>query len=419
MNPTNSVEKIYATFGDDFCLCPFLGVFYQTNRVVPQDHSDTVYNTARPCSVVDFPATACDITQGSIVEALNSPDWIRLRRDFLDGKFRDIPDCKNCSDAERLGARSSRMGANQHFVHHAHGDLVDQVNQIINNDLTVNGVVSLDYYPSNYCNYSCIMCAGGASSSRLTYEIKLRRIKERIVLNAVDQDFYDVLQQVEILNFTGGETVMQQQVHDLIDYLIQENLSHRITIFLLTNCSTYPEPLIEKFQKFHNVVYLCSIDGVGPVIEYQRRGAKWPDVENISLRLIHHEFISTVVNTVLTAVNAPSFVDLVQWFHDNRVPNVVVTPVFRVDHLSIAALPDGLKTLTRERLTQARSEYAGRQDGWTDANTVALIDSVVTMLDRTAHDPQALHLFREHIMQEDSVSKVKFLDAVPDWQPYW
>lgn len=369
--------------------------------------------------MVDFPAAACDIKHDNIVDALNGPEWIRLRKDFLSGRFRDIPDCKNCSDAEKLGARSSRMGANQHFAHHAHGNLIEQINDIVNNDLKVTGVVSLDYYPSNYCNYSCIMCAGGASSSRLAYEIKLRRIKERVVLNAVDSDFYEVLKRVEILNFTGGETVMQQQVHNLIDYLIQENLSHRITIFLLTNCSTYPESLIEKFRQFHNVVYLCSIDGVGPVIEYQRRGASWPEVEEISLRLIHHEFISTVVNTVLTAVNAPTFVDLVHWFHDNRVPNVVVTPVFRVDHLGIAALPNELKNLARQRLTEARLEYAAQQDVWTDKNTVSLIDSVVTMLDRTPHDPQLLSRFREHIQQEDSASRHRFLDVVPDWQPHW
>lgn len=419
MNNANSLEKLYQEFGEDFCLCPFLGVFYQTNKVVPAGQTNAVSNTARPCSVIDFAHHAADINSQKMLDAMNSPDWIRLRRQFLAGEFRNIPECKNCSDAEKLGARSSRQGANQHFVHHAHSDLIARVRNIVDHDLRVEGVISLDYYPSNYCNYSCIMCAGGASSSRLTFEVKIRKIKERIVLNAVDTDFYDILQQVEILNFTGGETVMQQQVHDLIDYLIQEDLAKKITIFLLTNCSSYPDHLIEKFRHFYNVVYLCSIDAVGPVIEYQRRGANWGMVESNALRLIHHEFISTVVNVVLTAVNAPSITDLIDWFHHNRVSNVIVTPVFRVDHLGVGAMPHALRQQCLDRLTAAYTNYSLQPDPWTQKHTLPLIQSITTMIERCSHDREYLSKFREHILQEDQASKIKFLDAVPDWRDHW
>ena len=248
------------------------------------------------------------------------------------------------------------------------------------------------------------------------------------MVNEPDADFYSVLDRVEIINFTGGETVLQKQVHDIIDYLIQRGRSQEILITLLTNASSYPENLIEKFRQFKGVIYNVSIDGIGDVIEYQRRNSVWSEVATNSLKLINHEFIVTVVNYVLTAINVLSAMDFVDWAYQNgigpefendlHVSYINISPVFRVDHLGQGALPPELRSLALERLQAGQAKYRAIDSVLAKYHT-NLIQRIIDVIDSTPHDPNYLPMFIEHIRKEDSVSKKKFLDVVPEWRPWF
>ena len=211
------------------------------------------------------------------------------------------------------------------------------------------------------------MCAGGASSQRQTFEVKVLGREEKIVLNPADSDFYAVLDRVEIINFTGGATILQKQVIDIIDYLIERDLAKNILITMLTNASSSPDKLTERFKHFKKVIYNVSVDGVGDVIEYQRRGCRWSEVEANAIKLMNHEVIVSVINYVLTAINAPSAMDFIDWAYANKFGRkhendtcgyLTVSPVFRVDHLGVAALPWELRQLTLERLYAGRKKYS-------------------------------------------------------------
>lgn len=416
----NDINDIYREFGDDFCLCPFLGGFYQSHHVLgPEQRSAP--STLVPCSVTWWhrEAGTFNTVNDSIIDSANQPAWIEMRRSFAQGRYRDIPQCKICHDTERAGGNPARRGANLHYVHHCTSDLVDKVKQIIANEYKVDELLSLDWYPSNYCNYSCIMCSGGASTGRMSFELKVQRQQQHVVINATSHDFYDVIRRVEIINFTGGETTMQTQVHDMIDYLVDNDLAANKTIFLLTNASTYPENLIEKFRNFRRVVYMCSMDGTGPVIEYQRRGAIWSDVEQNCLKLLKHDFISTVINYVVTAANVHGIVDFVDWLHRHDIVNgVSLSPVFRVEHIGVSAMPHTLRSqvINEIELALARYDYL---DTAVSKNCVRVLETVRQIITSTPFDPNHLVQFRAHISDEDSVSRVKFLDVCPQWAPYF
>ncbi len=87
-----------------------------------------------------------------------------MRQDFIQDKFHDIHDCRSCSYNEKSGVSSPRQQNNKFLAQFLQSDIVSEVYQIINDDYNVHDIITLDYYPSNYCNYSCVMCAGGASS---------------------------------------------------------------------------------------------------------------------------------------------------------------------------------------------------------------------------------------------------------------
>ena len=407
----NDIDKIYETFGKEFCLCPFLGAFYQTNRVLPNTTGSSA-NTVVPCSVVNWPDNdERDIVDNSIKTSINTPIWKNLRKNFVEGKFKEINDCETCATAERLGGSSPRIGANLHFVSHLNTDIISEVQKIINNDYCTEDIYSLDWFPSNYCNYSCVMCAGGASSGRVTYEIKFLNQKKKTVINAVDPDFYDVIKKVEVINFTGGETVMQPQVHSLMQYMVDNNIAANKTLFFLTNASSGPEELMDLYSHFRRIIYMCSIDGVGEVIEYQRRGAKWDTVAKNSLTLLHHPTISTVCNFVLTSMNALNVVDFVKWLDDNQIKNgITATSVYRENHLSVDSMPVPLRQRAIDRVLEVYDQYPAFQN---------FMDMILSNLRQANYNNTYHQKFCYHIKNEDKDSKKPFCSVVPEWEEYF
>ena len=157
----NSLEYIYSELGENICLYPFLGAFYQTNNVIPK-HQDAEPNTIRPCSIIQYENLSdWNVENRSLVQSRNNTHWKQLRQDFVDGKFHQIKSCAGCSYNERAGATSPRLMNNKFYSEFVKADIVQAVKNIIHNNNEVKEIYTLDYYPSNYCNFSCIMCSGG------------------------------------------------------------------------------------------------------------------------------------------------------------------------------------------------------------------------------------------------------------------
>jgi len=407
MNSNNNLENIYKELGKDVCLFPFFGGFYQTHGV---SHIQSVNNTIRPCSLIKG-TDKWKVIDSSLLQTRNTESWKNLRKNFIEKSCHDNADCLTCSQAERSGGNSPRILNNQFYVEHLSIDIVKEIKHIIKNDYQSNNLVSLDFFPSSYCNYECIMCSGIASSKRWIFERKLNsRLHDlEIIENKSDKDFYDILNTVEVINFTGGETIMQKQAHELMDYLIKKDLAKNIIITLLTNASAYPNTLIEKFKLFKNVFYTISIDGIGDTIEYQRRGSKWKTVEKNALKLL--ESMGCTINYVLTAVNVFSILDFISWLNEHKINDrIFISLVFNTEYLSIAVIPPELRESLLNRLQLARSVYTTNQD---------IIDRVLEIFNQIEYQPSLLPEFIKHIKIEDNASKKTLAEVVPEWAPYF
>lgn len=413
----NNLDNIYKEFGNEFCLRPFAGAFYTLNQSACG--KPTTPNSVVPCCLIPT-KQEFKIVDNSIFDSVNSAKWQEIRQKFADGQFRQISECDACIKNEQQGGSSARHGSNQYFAEHAELDLIQYVKETINNNYQVKKILSVDYAPGNYCNYSCIMCDGSASSSRLTFEIQvLNKSKPQATqLNSVDSDFYNIVRDVEIINFTGGETILQPEVNALIDYLVENKLSQKITTTILSNVSRIPNSLETKLKQFKRVVFTCSVDGTGPVIEYQRRGADWATVESNTLKLINHSFISSVVNYVLTAVNAPSFMEFADWVFDNEVEFVSISPVGGQPHLSVSVMPTALRELTLCRLVAGQKKYSNG-DSKMHQTVQKIIGQVIDIFDSNPEQPKLLPEFIEQIQAEDLVSKQSLCQVVPEWAPYF
>jgi sulfatase maturation enzyme AslB (radical SAM superfamily) len=206
----------------------------------------------------------------------------------------------------------------------------------------------------------------------------------------------------------------------LIDYVIEQGLAGNMIITILTNASDFPDSLVEKFKQFKKVLYTVSIDGVGDVIEYQRRGAKWTTIQE-NVTKIHASPVHEIINHVVTAINILSAMDFVDWCHANDLKFASVSHVFQ-EHLGIAALPPELKTLALERLQAGRRryehylqpEYINYEFGY-----VQTIDRLISTIEHVEFKQDALDKFIQHILIEDAVSKKPLREVVPAWAPWF
>jgi MoaA/NifB/PqqE/SkfB family radical SAM enzyme len=409
------VKRLYDTYGDQMCLAPFVNSFYSTCGVVDPDQ--TVANFVRPCSVIQA-GPQWDIQDSNITDTRNTKVWQDLRQSFLDGQMPSV--CATCINAERVGASSPRQLNNEYLFEHLSIDILSAVEQIINSGLIARNIYALDYMPSNYCNYACVMCYNGASSQRYTFDIKQGR-KIRYEINSVDRDFFDVVKDVKILGFTGGETILQPEVNRLIDYVIEQDLAKDMIITILTNASDFPDQLVKKFQQFKKVLYTVSIDGVGAVIEYQRRGANWAAIEE-NVAKIQASPVHEVVNHVVTAVNILGAMDFVDWCHARNLKHTSISHVFQ-EHLGIAAMPPELKDLALERLLIGRKRYehylTPAYGNHEKSCYVQTIDRLISTVESVEFKPEALTKFIQHIKIEDTVSKRPLCQVVPEWAPWF
>jgi MoaA/NifB/PqqE/SkfB family radical SAM enzyme len=302
---------------------------------------------------------------------------------------------------------------------HLEIDIMAEVQQIIDAGLIADKVYALDYMPSNFCNYACVMCYAGASSQRYTFDIK-QGANTKYEINSVDADFFDVIKDVKILGFTGGETILQPEVNRLIDYIIEQGLASNMIITILSNASDFPDSVLEKFKQFNKVLYTISIDGVGEVIEYQRRVAKWATITK-NVAKIQASPVHEIINHVVTSINILGAMDFVDWCHDNNLKYASVSHVFQ-EHLGLAALPSELKALALERLQAGRKRYEHYllpKYNNSECNYVQTIDRLINTIENVEFNPTALSKFIQHIKIEDTASKKPLKEVVPEWAPWF
>ena len=65
---------------------------------------------------------------------------------------------------------------------------------------------------------------------------------------------------------------MIKECYEILDFIIEQNLTDTVTLELYTNCSVYNLEFINRMLKFKKVNFVMSIDGTEKTAEYQRHG---------------------------------------------------------------------------------------------------------------------------------------------------
>lgn len=174
----------------------------------------------------------------------------------------------------------------------------------------------LDYRFSNTCNFSCRMCAPGASSrveaeekqfntnlqGRPSYNEFRKSINEEHIIDEVQSLLK--LGQVDQFYWAGGEPLITPEHWETMQLAIDLDCAKNIDVtyntnFSLINFKQYN--LIDICSHFKSVKMLISLDGVGEVGEYIRKGLKWNEFKERLKefrQLSNHEIKLTITITL-------------------------------------------------------------------------------------------------------------------------
>jgi len=349
---------------DKFCVLPWISL--ETSPI----------GTVRPCclaeeEIVDDNGNKFDLNTASFVNIQNSQYMQNLRQDFLDAQQPSA--CRKCWREERAGRTSKRMHTLDRLKHM----LPDQTWTA-----DAKPLMFLDLKLGNICNLKCRICGSWSSSQFAVEELAnlgpnedrktnhhYRMLKQGAwprenptFWNEIDQ----VVDQIQYIEFTGGEPFMIQEHFDMLQGLVDRGIAHNIEIHYNTNGTQYPEDADEIWQHFKLVEIAFSIDDVGERFEYQRTNAVWKEVcRNIGWFRTLREHYSNIRLQVCSTVNIFNVLyleELAQWIDQQSFDFVYWNMMHEAYYFSISTLPDNAKLAIATELQQAVVDEHTRQE---------------------------------------------------------
>ena len=204
----------------------------------------------------------------------------------------------------------------------------------------------LDLRLGNQCNLRCIMCQWPTSSSWARHGI--------LDPWRSDEEFFSrflaLAPHLERLYFAGGEPLLQPAHHRIIQDLITSNHAHHIELAYSTNLTVLPGWCAEAWPRFARVDLGVSCDGVGPLFERIRVGARWDRfLEN--LQQVRQLPIAVRIAVTPQEANLEELPALVRWASQEDLcldlSNILQYP----PRLSLAAAGPARLSRVQEELT--------------------------------------------------------------------
>ena len=343
-----------------FCPIPWINISADTDGSV------------RLCCVSDeyvYKSTGEKYNLGydKVEDVINSNNMKQIRQDMLDGK--SISGCKKCYDAENSNGISYR----KQYIHLWKDDesLLRKYNQSLNGDIDP----TVEYYDLRYgnlCNLSCRSCYSGASSQ---FDKDIRELQSTTNIMKFhgpnDKDlnsWYETtifshnlnsqLKNLKEYYTTGGEPTLNDKNFEIITKMIETGDSKHCILKFNTNLTNTKKDFYSTFQHFNNVVFMCSVDGYGPMQEYLRYPSKWDMIASNLDKLIDMKLnnIKIIITPVIQKTNLGYITDLFEYVENyNKKHNrllISMSPIILADpsYLSLLYLPTAYKIKCWEKI---------------------------------------------------------------------
>lgn len=305
------------------------------------------------------------INNESLEQAWNNENMQELRRKVLNGE-RPV-ECTSCWKLESQGVESLRQRGLK-------------TQELRNKTKNCNTVMPyefpvLEIKLNNLCNLKCRMCNPLDSTqwkdwneissyykkeNNYLYDtIKTLNLDNGSYIGLFDDNpnwlnsFKKIMPYLRIVEFGGGEPLMDPQHYEILDMLSE--YGDNIEIRYATNGTTLGikgDRNIQKYwPKFKNVIVNVSIDGIHDVYEHVRTNGKFQDVkDNIEIMKTLPNITRIVGKHTAQAGNILHIADTAEYFIDTMGIPFFTHKVSYPNVLSIQVLPKELKLLAQDRV---------------------------------------------------------------------
>lgn len=305
----------------------------------------------RPCCMNSHFANGPDYT---IDQYWNSPELAELRSSFVQNQ--QHPSCKYCWSIESNGNQSLRL---------------ESLNRKIQDPYTITQVKLVI---GKTCNISCMSCFSTVSSTYAAlwrgepnWIMPEKKLDEVVYDREMDSWIRQHHDQLEYIEFLGGEPLFSKDVINLLDYLVEAGSSSHLTLFVITNGTILNQHIIDRIKQFKKVVFAVSIDAVGLANDYIRWGSRF---ENLRQNLdAMNQLADISILPTVSALNVLRLPELYEFCdkHQYTIHNINTVDFWQ--QLNPINLPNSLKS-------QVDSKFRLFVEG--DGNPLPLIDFIST-----------------------------------------
>tara|TARA_B100001057_G_scaffold134732_1_gene134161 strand:- start:771 stop:1916 length:1146 start_codon:yes stop_codon:yes gene_type:complete len=311
------------------------------------------------------------LQEQDITEILPNKKYQFLKKEILEDKITD--NCRNCLMKENTSSAGKYTGLRNHYNGlgvHSSADYTDTKQFKLS---------ALDLHWSSLCDLKCVTCWAFQSSSIAREEGKPVNHTPPAVADRIIE--YVVANQNELkeIYMSGGEPT-------LIKYNLKllKQIKKRPDLIIRVNTNMQwkqDNQVLQEILKFPNVLFTCSIDGMGDKFDYIRRGANWnKTLANIKF-LKAQSNVDLRANTVFSVLTAQELPEIIDYFMEEigSIDHTINQLSMGQERLRCRNLPDEIKNKVREQLNKTFLKYE------TNLNIAGNIKNCLTELDNN-HD---------------------------------
>lgn len=258
----------------------------------------------------------------------------------------------------------------------------------------------------NLCNLKCIMCSPYSSSSIESEQKRFAKEYKSFYDNAYGIDriddpanqtftslFYKKLDylgfikekfnKADFIYLTGGEPLMTPEAYETLNAVEQPENK---TLCMTTNGTMLDPKWTNLFDKYHKVMVIVSIDGIGEKNDYIRFGSDWDIIEKNIYTLKSKVNIETRLTFVLQRTSYYTLKEIIEFAVKNNLSL----------HYSInnGSLHMRLNTLTPEEITVFKNQLIDLRDKISIMPSTTVLDEFLNQ-----HEPITLKFLKDNWIQ--------------------
>lgn len=339
-----------------FCMAPWINlacnpdgsmilccVALHEEEILPEEKKNVIVDNS---GVKNDELEIGNVTNNSFEDLWNNQAMRDVRLNMLKGN--PLPQCVQCYETESRDGTSQRMIYNNKYLQKH----IDKVKNTKDDGFTKFSPVELDLRLTNTCNFKCRMCGPNLSSA---WEHELGKDLPKIDLSKIYPQLESLYDNVEEVYFAGGEPLISDHHYEIV-----KNLNSNVRIRYNTNFSVLNDDIFDIWEMFNDVELFISIDGVGKVGEFIRKGF---DTKRFLKNWIkfRKRFPTMRVgfNMVVQALNAFHFSDAHEFLLKHNILNDFTTINFTVldhpEYLSISVLDNETKKEVKDKIFKSKN----------------------------------------------------------------